>query len=159
MKENPDLDGYVKNDVDIKFEEAFGDYLHENPGTHLSGGIEDDKMWKDFWKILVSLPVSRYLLPSKSGGKPFIDQLSREVKGIIERKWNSEKMLVFCSVILQRAKDIKGSGPVRQRIKTRLEWWSQGRFKMLVEDTVRAAHALARKKIITTVRNQQIQNI
>ena len=41
-KDEPDLPGYIVTDVDRKLQEVYGDYIHQNDGSHLDGGIADD---------------------------------------------------------------------------------------------------------------------
>ena len=41
-----DLDGYKTTQMDIKLAEIFdGEYVRNNDGTHLDGGIADDLIW------------------------------------------------------------------------------------------------------------------
>jgi hypothetical protein len=35
--------------ADRMMDKVYGDHVHQNPGTHLSGDIPDDKMWQDYW--------------------------------------------------------------------------------------------------------------
>ncbi len=30
----------------ISMDEVYGDHIHQNPGTHLNGGITDDALWQ-----------------------------------------------------------------------------------------------------------------
>ena len=52
---------------------------------------------------------------------------------MLDRTWNAERFIVFQTVTLQRARDI------RQRIEKRLDAWEAGAHKMLVEDTLRSS--------------------
>ena len=41
-----DLEGYKTTQMDIKLAEIFdGEYVRNNDGTHLDGGIADDLIW------------------------------------------------------------------------------------------------------------------
>jgi hypothetical protein len=51
---------------------------------------------------LVTLPPQLYTCPGKGAGKDFINQPCKEFSGITERKWNSERPLVFCLAMLQK---------------------------------------------------------
>ena len=93
-----DLPGYVPNEVDLKLKEVYGDYLHQNDGTHLDGGIQDDAVWQERWKKLVGLPAQRYQAPGGAVGRRFLRILTQELLGIRSRKWNSEKFIVFILV-------------------------------------------------------------
>jgi hypothetical protein len=41
-EDGTNLPDYVSTEVEKLLEEVFGDHLHDNPGTHLDGGIEDN---------------------------------------------------------------------------------------------------------------------
>ena len=60
------------------------------------------------------------------------------MKGERDRRWNSERFIVFQTVILQRARHITASQAIRQRIEKRLDACGEGKHAMLVEDTLRA---------------------
>lgn len=83
------------------------------------------------------MPTQHYSVPKGRIGRLFIQALADEMNGIISRKWNAEKMIVFIAVILQRSRDVKKSRDIRRRIERRLEEWSNGKFDMLLQDTVR----------------------
>jgi hypothetical protein len=34
-------------DVDQKMDEVYGDHIHQNPGTHLTGGITKNAIWQE----------------------------------------------------------------------------------------------------------------
>ena len=58
------------------------------------------------------------------------------------RRSNSEKFIVFQSVILQRSREVKKTKDIRRRIEGRLRDWKEGRYDMLVQDTVRTSMSL-----------------
>ena len=95
------------SEVDLKIQEVYGDYVRQNDGSHLNGGIRDDALWQARWKKIVSLPPQRYDVPNGKVGKLFIQALQSELHGIVDRKCNSEKFIVFASVILQRSPLVK----------------------------------------------------
>jgi hypothetical protein len=136
-----DLPGYVPTEVDLKLKEVYGDYPHQNDGTHLDGGIKDDALWQGHWRKLVSLPSNRFQAPGGAVGRRFVRMLTQELLGIKERKWNSEKFIVFSMVILQKSKQVTNSGDIKRRITNRLDSWENGKFDMLVQDTHRTAMA------------------
>jgi hypothetical protein len=59
-QEGGDVPGSSLPDVDQKMDKVYGDNVHQNPGTHLSGGIANDALWQERWQQLVSifLPLS-----------------------------------------------------------------------------------------------------
>eukprot|EP00978_Attheya_sp_CCMP212_P028315 scaffold97435_cov93-Attheya_sp.AAC.5 len=42
---------------------VYGDYVHQNDGTHLDGGFTDDAQWQEYWRKLVVLPPQRFDVP------------------------------------------------------------------------------------------------
>ena len=123
----------------------YGDVVQQNDGTHLDGGIQDDAKWQSYWHQTIGLPPQRYTAPNGRVGRLFIGALTKELLGIQERRWNSERFIVFLAVILQRSPEAKRARDIRSRIETRLKSWSQGDFEMLVEDTVRTSISLISK--------------
>ena len=67
---------------------VYGDHVHQNDGTHLSGGIEDDKIWQDRMNQLIVLQPQQYDLPKGAVAHRFIEELDDLFKGVMERKWN-----------------------------------------------------------------------
>ena len=61
----------------------------------------------------------------------------RELRGVLDRRWKSERFIVFQTVALQRACHVTASRDIRRRIEKRLDAWETGQFAMLVEDTLR----------------------
>jgi hypothetical protein len=60
-----DLPGATILDADRKLLEVYGDYIHQNDGTHLDGCIKDDAVWQAHWRKLVALPCQRYYAPGE----------------------------------------------------------------------------------------------
>ena len=50
-------------------------------------------------------------------------------------KWNTERVIIFQSIILQRAQGVNNSSKIRKRILFWLNWWNYGAFDELVKDT------------------------
>jgi hypothetical protein len=115
------LRGATISEVDLKLLEVNGDYIHQNYGTHLDGGIQDDGVWQEQWQKLITLPSQRYDAPSGAVGRHFVNILALELEGICHRKWNSERFNVFQMVVLQRLKEVKTALAIRQRITKRLD--------------------------------------
>ena len=62
-----------------------------------------------------------------------------ELNRVRARKWNSNRVIVFRSVILQHAKGVNNSNHIRTRIFFKLDFWNRGAFDKLVKDTFNAA--------------------
>ena len=104
----------------------YQDWVHQNPVEHLDVGIAEDSKWQERWEKLVCIPTQRYDPPSGKVGKIFVGILSVELDGIRARKWNAERVIVFQSVILQRAQGVKNYAQIRKRILFRLDLWNRG---------------------------------
>ena len=88
---------------------VYQDWVHQIPGEHLDVGIAEDSWWQAQWEKLVCFPTQHYGAPSGKVGKRFVGILSVELDGVYVRKGNSERVIVFQSVILQRAQGVKNS--------------------------------------------------
>jgi hypothetical protein len=136
-----DLPGAVISEADLKMKEVYGDYVHQNDGSHLDGRIKEDGAWQEQWRKLIALPSQRYDAPNGAVGRRFVNILALDLEGICHCKWNSERFLVFQMVVLQKSKEVKTASAIRQRITTRLDAWEASKFDMLAQDTERTALA------------------
>ena len=135
----------------VLLDEVYGDHIHQNDGTHLTGGISDDPQWQEYWRRLVVFPSKAYDVPSGAAGKRFVRMVASLLNGVKSRKWNAEKFIVFQMVVLQRTRDVKRSRDIRRRITRRMDAWEEGKMAMLVQDTERTMEAnLSHKQGITT---------
>ncbi len=101
-RENGDLPGATILDADRILEKVYGDYVHQNSGAHLDGGITNNAMWQGFWRRLIACPSSTYDVPSGAVGKRLVEKIAEELRGVKSRKWNSERFVLFSLVVLQR---------------------------------------------------------
>ena len=83
----------------------------------------------------------RYSAPQGRVGRRFVDTLAREFEGVEERRWNSERPLVFAAVILQSTPEVKKSKDIRARLEHRMDLWDKRKFATLVTDTVQTARS------------------
>ena len=67
-----------------------------------------------------------------------MNTLVKELRGVCDRRWNSERFIIFQTVALQRARHVTASREIRRRIEKRLDAWEEGHHAMLVEDTLRS---------------------
>ena len=130
--------GYTPTPYDLRFREVYGDWVHANPGTHLDVIIQYNSAWQAWWHYLAVMPSRRYDAPSGRVGHSFVGTLGAELKGVRDRLWNSERFIVFQTVILQRARCVTASQAIRRRIENIIDAWAEGKHLMLVEDTLRA---------------------
>ena len=120
-----------------RLEKIYGGTMFDDDGTHLHGGIPDDSLWQGYHRRLVTLPPQLYTCPGKGAGKDFINLLCEEFLGVIERKWNSERPLVFCLAMLQKKPGVTQSSDIQKCLRHRLEEWKADKHKALVENTER----------------------
>jgi hypothetical protein len=50
FSEDGDMPAYLLTAADVKMDEVYGDHVHMNDGTHLTGNIPDDPVWQDYWR-------------------------------------------------------------------------------------------------------------
>ena len=93
--------GYNPTPEDLRLQEVYGDWVHANPGTHLDGGIRDDSAWQAWWHHLAVQTSRRYDAPSGRVRRRFVGTLGVELKGMRDRLWNSERFIVFQTVIMK----------------------------------------------------------
>ena len=55
---------------------VYQDWVHQNQGDHLDGGIAEDSKWQVWWKKLVCMPTQRYYTSSGKVGKRFVQIMS-----------------------------------------------------------------------------------
>ena len=118
----------------LRLREVYGDWVHRNPSTHLDGGITDEGKCHGWWRDLAVIPLRRYKAPYGKVGRRYVNTLVKELRGVRDRRWNSERFIVFQTVTLQRARHVTASRDIRQRIEKRLDAWEAGQHANLVED-------------------------
>jgi hypothetical protein len=64
-----------------------------------------------------------------------LTSLVAEFWGVRERTGNSERILVFCAVVLQTTPGVLRARDIRARILNRLDLWKKGAFESLCTDT------------------------
>ena len=133
-EDGADLPDYTCTKADGLLDTIYGDHPHDNDGTHLSGGVESDRIWQRRWLRACQLKTTHYDVPSKRVGRRFVDTFAIELQGVKDGKWNSERALVFPKLILQNTPEIKSAGDIRRRIEQRMDLWDQGKFASLLDD-------------------------
>jgi hypothetical protein len=81
-----DLPGATISNTDLLFYEVYGDYVHQNSGQHLDGGIADDELWQNYWRRIIVYPSLTYAALSGAVGRRFVDMLAVILEGIKSRK-------------------------------------------------------------------------
>ena len=134
-EDGADLPGYVVTQADRLLDGVYGDHVHDNDGTHLSGGIVADKAWQERWKRMVQLNQRHYSVPQGRVGQRFITALTAEFQGVRERRWNGERVVVFVVTVLRRTPTVTRARDIRSRLTLRLKLWADGCYSALVDDT------------------------
>ena len=134
-----DLAGQQSTEADLKLMEVYGDSTHRNDGRHLHGGIEEDKLWQRRYDRVVANSHKLYLPPQGKVGKAVVTAYARELRGVRERKWNSERPLCFLACVLRRRSDCTRSQDIKRRIENRLRLWEDGKYDALIQDITSAA--------------------
>ena len=135
-EDGADLFDYKETRADALLNEIYGDHTHHNDGTHLDGGIGIgiDAKWQRYWKRAVQQRPIWYKPPQGRIGKLFIRKLSFLIRGVRERKWNFERVIVFPAVVLYKANGITAAKDIRKRIETRMILWDEEKFAALIGD-------------------------
>ena len=128
-------------DADQRLTEVFGDTIHRNDGRHLNGGIADDQCWQTRYDTVVANTHTLYLPSQGRIGAAIITQFATELRGVRERKWNSERPLMFVACILRRRRGCVKAADIKRRIEKRLSLWQEGRFDALIQDITASALA------------------
>ena len=115
---------YEPTPADKKLDMVYGDHVHQNNGSHLSGGVDDNAAWQACWTQLCGVSHRHYSVLSGQIGRMFIWGLASKICGAYERHWNWERPLAFAAVVLTKTSGIFGSSNIRQRIKQRItKFW------------------------------------
>ena len=77
-KEGADLQDFTPSREHLLLQEVYGDSPHHNDGTHLTGGVPDDAIWKMFWHRLAAQSASWYSTPPGKVGRRFTAVLAAE---------------------------------------------------------------------------------
>jgi hypothetical protein len=128
MEVGADLPGHKSTPADFLLDSVYGDHVHPNDGRHLDGGYSDDPLWQSRWLRMVQLAPIRYAVPKGKVEKRFLVLLTPEFRGVRERRWNSERPLVFAATILQTTPGVRRSQDTRRRLARRMDLWEQGCF-------------------------------
>ena len=134
-----DLKDQVEHEADRRLIGVYGDTVHRNDGRHLSGGVEDDDAMQMLYDRVVSYPHVLYSPPKGKVGSAFLEMLTAEFAMVRNRKSNSERALIFPTVILRRETGVVKAKAIRKRILRRMVLWEKGMIAELVQDTVATA--------------------
>ena len=134
-----DLATQQSTECDEKLISVYGDTTHQNDGRHLHGGVTDDTVWQQRYDCVVSLPHKLYFPPQGQVGKQVVATYAQELRGVRERKCNSERPLIFLACVLRRRPGCTRSKDIKRRVENRLRLWEEGKLDALVQDITNSA--------------------
>ncbi len=119
---------------------VYGNTIHQNDGTHLDGGIgaAKDAKWQRLHLRVAACTLPLYDLPNGRWAHRFLETLMDLWVGVVERCWNSERLLVFQACILRRVCGISCFHDVKPIIWGRLDAWDAGCYVALVREVEEA---------------------
>ena len=120
--------------ADYKLNAVYGDTIHRNGGLHLTGGLANDSFWQKHYQLLISSPHRMYYLPNHSIGTRFVSMLALEWKGVRQRKWNSERPLLFPMMILCKHPSVTKTKDIKACLSHRLDLWESEKFDALATE-------------------------
>ncbi|KAL7463315.1 hypothetical protein ACHAXS_003701 [Conticribra weissflogii] len=81
-----------------------------------------------------------YTPPQSKLGRDIVKTIAAEFEGVRNRKWNSEKALLFPIIILRKSHQKLNSQEIKHRLRFRLDQWNKGHFIELATDTITEAY-------------------
>ena len=121
--------------ADMKIVSTYVNLAHQNGGTHLDGRITDEKYWKCQWRYLTVLPIHRYYLPMGVVKWIFLDIITTLMTSTVAHEWNSNRLVAFPIVTLQRNKGATIVREIQRCIQQLMDLWDWGEFDYLTEYT------------------------
>ncbi len=152
-----DLDYQTNHPIDIELIKLYGDTVHRNLGTHLTGNINNDPQWYYIWYQLISYHHPLYTPPQSKLGRDIVNKIADEFQGVRLRKWNSEKALLLPIIILQKSHQKLTSQEIKHRLRFRLDQWNQGHFIELATDTITEAYQYHESKSPNLEMDEKLQ--
>ena len=104
-----------------------------------SDGGERRDEWSCRWKKVVMTHVKLYDLPRGCIGKEFVGLLADEIRMLCNCIVKSERLIVFCGLLLQRDNMVKIGSDIRRLLKRRMDTWRKGCFDELLYECIRCA--------------------
>lgn len=120
-----------------KFKLAFGEPF--NVDEH---ELESDDV-RPLWWEAVGLRGKQYELPNGRVGTRFVHVLAEEIERFVAGRQNSERQLLFTSLVLQRDKMVKKGKDIRPLLTRRMDMWEEGKLQALLHEAKRCDRQLA----------------
>jgi hypothetical protein len=94
-----------------------------------------------------------FFVPQCRIGERFLSCVTAVLRTARLRHCNSEKVVVFISVILQKQPRVSRARDIKRRLANRLEHWEKGSYRNLVNGIIRTAQGRTRSQIPPTEEN------
>ena len=121
--------------------EVYGYFPHHDNGTHLTGGVPDNAVWKSCWHRLDAQSASWYSGHPGKFGSRFTAVLSAEWRGVLDKKWKSEQPLVFSHVLVTKTLGTCKAREIWSKINLLLDLWERVIHAGLVGDALAGGRA------------------
>jgi len=143
-EQNPDLVTEMRDNVteaEKRLYDVCSGHIEQNDGRELHGGIDPDldEQHKGWYDDVMASGYNLYDCPNSAIGKEVIYTWTELLKGVRERKHNSELAMIFLPCILARGDGIVQAADIKRRVEFRLNCWKEGKIAGLVQDLVNQA--------------------
>ena len=115
-------------------------------GSTLSSSTTSNNEWYPRWKTISQLSGNHYFLPKGQCGRRYIALLTEEIDFLSRGVYPSERIIVLCSVILERDKFVRSTCDIVRNLNRRMELWSKNNFDLLVQEACRCDSSLQSRR-------------
>ena len=138
--ESGDSEGHYLDDGEVD------SMLHSAYGATLASSTIPDNEWYSRWMSITQLSGNHYFLPKGQCGRRYVNLLSAEVDFLSGGVHPSERVIVFCSVVLQQGKFVCSSRDIVCNLNRRMDLWVEGKFDLLVQEACRCDQSLRSRR-------------
>jgi len=107
---------------------AYGDTL-----VYSEGGSRDFP-WYQHWSVIIQHLGQHYSLPGGSISKHYVELLCDELQYLSQSTYRSERLVVFCSLMLQRDHLVRKGCDIRRLLDRRMKLWRDEQFDVLLQE-------------------------
>ena len=104
----------------------YQDRMHQNNGNHLDGGITDKVRWKAKCKNVCVCQPNATTCRTEKSEDDFSEPPSLELDSVRDWMWNSERVIVFKFIILQRDQGVEKTKYICARLLFQLDFSNCG---------------------------------
>jgi hypothetical protein len=137
---------YEHNSISENFDKLFGAQLME-PSENVQVAFVEE--WSNRWCKVINFQRKQYDLPGGAVGRHFVDCLADEVDKLTKGIMLSDRLLVFCAVVLQRDSSVRKACDIRRILTRRLSLWTDNQYDVLLQEAVRCDRQLCKGPTVT----------